>query len=244
MSNAIYGKTISRSFIADDGSQYLRLPTQTPTIYLFPYGTIPSRAQAAAGTGAIQTISAWTQSGASEELTYSYAPVIDPDTAGNMASREYWEAVNYVLDIGGQVQTKLRMLIISRAEVIESIPGLSAEDIIGIWPSVVSYTTSAQLANFLPLAEAEMRQEIGLAKWSRLSKLVDAKICLAYKAIEMMAASQVVKGNADKFVWMVEYFGEKYTKAISKIDFPLDADGDGQPEEILQASQPVVIIAR
>lgn len=243
MSNAVYGKAITRSFIADDGAAYITLPTQNPAIYLFPYGTIPSRAEALAGTGALQTVTTWTQTN-TEELTYTYSAVSDPDTSSNMLEREYWEAINYVLTTSGQVQTKLRMLIISRAEVLESVPGLTPDDVKNAWPGVTNYITDAQLASFVSLAEAEMRRGIGITKWGRLSRLIDARICLGYKAIEMAAASQVVKGNADKFVWMVEYFGNKYNEAISKIDLPIDTDGDGRPEEILPVNQAVVFSLR
>lgn len=242
MSNAVFGKTITRSFTADDGSQYLTLPTQTPTIYVFDYA--PSYDQAIAGTNAIETISTWTQNPNSAELTYTVAAIDDPDPEGALLEREYWECILYKLTTGEQVQHKIRMFTIHRADVLESIPGLTAEDIGDVWPNYTSYISSIQLAAFMPLAEAEMRRQLGLEKWARLSKLSDIKICVAYKSIEMMAASQVVKGNADKFLWMIEYFSAKYSSAIAQIDLPIDTNGDGKPDAYAQTNQAVIFSAR
>jgi hypothetical protein len=242
--DGVYGKAITRYLTADDGREYLTLPTQTPSIYLFPYGTVPNRTDAAAGTGALQTVSSWTQDPNSKQLTYTYTAVSDPYPTEQVAIRDYWEAVNYVLTASGQVQTKIRQLTIGRAEALPSIPNVTADDVSQVWPNVTSYITSNQLADFIPLAESEMRRTIGSDKWPRLSKLQDAKIVLAYKAIEMMAASQVVKGNADKFIWMVDYFGGKYNSAISQLNFPIDNDGDGATDAIVTTNEAVIISGR
>lgn len=241
MSRAVFGKEIRRSFIADDGSQYLTLPTQNPIIYVFDYA--PSYEQAIAGTNAIETITSWEQT-ASAELTYTISPISDPDPAGALIEREYWECILYKLTTGAQTQHKLRMFTLNRADVISSIPNVSSEDIAAVWPAFSNYITPAQLSAFLPVAEAEMRSELGLAKWGRLSHLGDSKIALAYKTIEMMAASQVVKGNSDKFLWMVEYFGAKYSSLKGRLELPIDVDGDGKPDENVQTNSSVVFSSR
>lgn len=240
MSNAVFGKAILRSFIADDRSNYLTLPSQAPTIYVFDYQ--PSDTQARAGTNAIATISTWTQTGTNN--TYTIPAIDDPEPSGAVIEKEYWEAILYRLETGEQQQLKLRMFYIVRADALESVPATTKQDIKDVWNGVTSYISDAQLDAYLPLAETEMRMQVGLSKWSTLSKLSEAKIVLAYKTIELMAAFQVAKGNQDKFVWLHEYAKEKYNSLFSKLHFPEDADRDGFPEQVAQESQMVVILNR
>jgi len=241
MSKPVFGKSITRSFIVDDGEGALSLPSQSPTIYLFT--TQPTRIDAIAGTGATQTITAWTANNSSYD--YQFAAVTDPDPASSNAEIEYWEAIKYVLQTAGSVQTKIRSFTIARAEVAISKPGTSLQDIKDVWSGVSNYIGDSQLGTFLEEAETLMRLKFGKKAWVRLGDLEDAKFALAYKAIILMAETQIAKGfQGDKFEKLAIIFQNRYKEILASTSFPQDTDGDGKEDSIITKSARVIDVSR
>ena len=124
--------------------------------------------------------------------------------------------------------------------------GTSAEDVKTIWPAVTSYFSDADIERYLPVALFEFQNDLEKAgkEYAKYTDLSKAKYALAYKCISEMAAAQVMKGNPDKWVWMVDYFKEKYGSALAGLDFPYDSDGDGTADTEERTVETHVVIAR
>lgn len=228
MTNPVFGKSITRQFAADDGQSYLTIPVQSPTIYLF--SEAPAFSAAQAGTGAIQKISTWTQEPQKFSAEYQFAAVEDPSPEGTVISRGYWEAINYLAETEGETQTRIRYFEISKPDIPDELPGTSIDDIKSVFPSINSFVTDTQILKFVGLAESQARIDLESRgaeyKWGRFKKLSKLKLCVAYKTIELIAVSEVVKGAEDKWVWLVDHFKESYIQTIKKLTLPYDVNGD------------------
>lgn len=245
MAQAIFGKDITRSFTADDGQAAVLLPTQAPTIYIF--STYPTLDGAQNGTGAVATISTWQQSLATGECTYTIPAIADPYPESAFVERDYFEAINYILQTSGQTQTKIRGFSIRRADALESIPGTTPADIKAAWPHVNAYITDAQLEKAIGLAEIQVRHDLAAKgyTWGRIFNLADTRIGIAFKAIEMAAAGEMSRNGAqEKFAWMVNYFAGKYADYMGTIKLPMDKDGDGVADITIDARAPYQVITR
>jgi hypothetical protein len=240
----VFGQAIRRVFIADDGHKYVILPQQTPAIYLFAFQ--PSQAQARSGSGAVSSVVTWTQPTDNPSRAYTLPAVADPTPNDPVVSRDYWEAVNFILETSGQVQTKLRSITLTRAGGIEAAPGTTKQDIKDLWPSVSSYISDAELDKYLAIAEMQTRIDLECKgrQWAQLSELPRLKYAIAFKAIVAMAVGQVARGNADKFQWLVDYFTTEYANTLTAICLPFDADNDGMPDVCEQQKTSTVYTER
>lgn len=245
MTAAVFGKAFTRKFIPHDGENYLVLPTQTPHIYI--YDSQPDYAAASAGTGAVQTISTWSQYTTEPEVTYSVSAIEDPDPSSTISEREYWEAINYILETSGEIQTKIRMFTISRAGALDDSPNATREDIKALVPQITSYIQSdAELDSYLAIAEdlLKIHYEGKGYKWSQLSNLQSLKYAVAFKAIILHSTAQLTKPNGDKFAARIQTFKELLGEITANVMLDVDTNNDGKPDEQVEAQPQAAVIMR
>jgi hypothetical protein len=244
MTQCVFGKSTTRQFVADDGQDYLDLPSQVPSIFLF--SSFPSADAAINGSGAFSTINYWIHDRTKADRVYTIPAILDPEPTGAIRSRDYYEAINFILESGGQIQTKVRSFEVHRADGTDSRPSTTKEDILDVWPGITAYINDYDLSRGLIVAETELRMDLekkGLI-WGRIYQLDRCKYALGYKVIANAAAGQVAKGNSDKFTWIVDYFTKKYNDAMAGLELPHDRDADGKAEEVVTPGQAYSVITR
>lgn len=244
MSEAIFGKTITRSFIPWDGASNIDTPSQVPSIFLF--ASEPSFDSAANGTGAVDTTNYWIHSSVTAERSYTFEAIADPQSASASSFADYWEAINYKLETAGATQTLKRSFPIRRAGALDSTTGTSVQDIKDLWPEVSAYITDSELDRYLVIAEELLRSSLegnGM-KWGSLRQLNKIKYCIAFKAIVLFSAIQLTKPNGDKFAARIEYFTKELSALMESVNLPMDADGDGVAESETQVGRSYTIIER
>lgn len=229
----LYGKDFTRSFIVEEDNEPFKLPSQTPTIYIFTEK--PTRDEAQAGTGAVQTISSWNQNAATPyACLYAVSAIVDPDPdAADDNEQWYWEAVNYITKTGGQTQTAIRGFVLSRGFQPSNLPEVAPEDLAAVYPAISEYIPSDQLRAMIAscLEDVIMDLETKGIEWGRLSDKRRLHRALAFKSIAEASFSQV-KGEGDKFHLRYTEFTKKYASAMTAVNLPYDADGDSSPELI------------
>lgn len=229
----LYGKDFQREFIAMEDNKPFKLPSQTPTIYIF--STQPTRDIAQAGTGAAQTISTWNQDSASPyPCRYTVTAIDDPapdDASPN--SLWYWEAINYITKTAGQAQTSIRAFLLERGFQPSALPTVKPEDLADVYPAIADYLTTDQQRAMIENCLGEMIQELesrGI-EYGRYHDQRKLKLALTYKVIAEGSLSQV-KTPEDKFDYRYKVFSQKYIQNMQSLKLPYDGDGDGKPEVI------------
>lgn len=240
----IFGKDISRVFYPTENDVPLSLPSQTPTIYVFDRK--PSLTEAAAGTGAIKTISTWSQDTSSPYgCTYTITAIDDPQPTSLTDYKEYWEALNFYAKVGADVAPVIRKITLSRILGQDSQPGTSITDLKNIYPAISAYLSDAQLTQFLTIALDEIKLTLkakGL-DWAKLHELYELKLALAYKAITLCSLSQI-REPEDRFAVRWKTFSDMYESLITNIKLSYDSDGDGEAEAPVEAKRGYWIAAR
>lgn len=236
-----FGASFTRRLFPLDGDNFAyELPTQSPTIYIF--SDMPTRAEAAAGTGALETISSWTENASSPyDRSWTVSAIDDPDATSGTQSKRYYEAINY--DPGsGTAHVIIRSFILQRLEALDEVPGTTVADLKEVYPAIDNYASDSELANFLQVALEEMiiDMESSGIPYSRVSQLSKTKLALAYKTIVLVSASQV-KNPADRFVWRVEHYAKKAKDILNGLQLPVDVSGDGVPDAVTPAASMLVI---
>jgi len=232
---AHFGQDIIREFVPRPGEEFVPLPSQSPNIYLFT--TKPTRTVASAGTGAVQTITSWSQITAAPNLwQYTIAAIDDPDPTGVTAEVRYWEAVNYISQASEQTQTVIRSFLIYRDEAGQDIPGTTTDDLKKVFPQISSYATDDQLDEVLLLAEEEIRRDLRKRGflWSRLRGLKEIKIALAYRAIAFNAMNQIT-ADRDRHDIRFRNYLELSSGALNTALLGYDQDGDGEEDSVVVA---------
>ena len=239
-----FGRDIERKLYPEENGRNIALPTQDPTIYLF--SAQPSLADALVGTGAIQTITTWNQRALRPfECTYTISAIDDPTPTSATPTTTYWEALIFKLTTGEQDQCIIRAFDLGRTFGAPEQPSVSTADLYDIYPAITAYATEAQLTKHIATAEKELRKDLknNGFEWSRIGNLADLHLALAYKAISMVAFSQIVELN-DKFDIRHKKFESDYQSQLNTIILRVDVDGDGIYETTEAASIPFVINVR
>lgn len=241
MNQNYFGVNLARRFYPLKDNQPFQLPTQTPAIYVFD--AIPGRTEAAAGTGAIATITSWTASTVTPFVcAYTIPAIDDPDPASTVYAREYYVAINYILATSEQVQTKIEQLILERADGTSQIPKVSGEDIKAVYPAISSYATDSQMEDFLGMAHEQVQADLrakGLS-WAQILNLSDYKLAVAYKTIGMIALSQIREPN-DRMRFRFDTFERWYSQALASVTAIMDTDRNGREDVAIQPSSQWIV---
>lgn len=215
---AVFGASIGRVFYALAGDEPFRLYSQAASCYLF--STLPTLAEAQAGTGAIASATTWTQSDQHPYPNYySYAAVSDPEQGiTEDFSKTYYEAVNFRLQSGQQVQTLVRAFDIYRIREQEDNPDASVALIKEVFPAISSYLTDAEITTYIKLALDEMKIDLTAQGWS-WSKLIDldqTRLAIAYRAIALGSLAQIRQQN-DRHELRYNEFNKKYKETLVQV---------------------------
>lgn len=242
-----FGQSFTRTLYPTEDGQPFRLPTQNPTIYIF--ATEPDRTTAAAGTGAVETVSSWTQAAMSPYgCEYSVAAISDPSPTSSTlddAARTRWEALNFYTQTGAQAQLLIRSFLLDRPEGPPAIPGTTVQDLLEAFPWVEEYATRANLDAWLKQAQDELKIELeGRGHvWSRIHNLHKTRLLLAYKTLEIAESMNAVKPD-DRHERRAAWFGKRYTALIGAVKLTADTDGDGDSDADIDAGMSVLLIDR
>lgn len=243
MTSYVFGKDITRKFYPLEDNEPIQLVSQAPSIYLFE--DQPTLEDARSGIGAIMSaITFWTDDSTSPyPKTYTIPAIADP-TPESSGSRclGYWEAVNYIVQVGGQVQTKLRQFEVEKLKATETAPGTTYTDLSKIYPAITGYVASnATLTSHIQTAEDQIKLELrGYdIDWGDVEDLKSFKYAVAFLAIQFFSESQIVEAD-DKFAIRAEIYSKRYEAVMSKLKFKYDSDGDGLAESVKDAGGPII----
>jgi hypothetical protein len=218
------------------------LTSQTPAIYIF--ATQPGRDAAQNGTGALQTIGTWTWSTSALGWSYTVAAIDDPQPTSTDNPKVYWEAVNFLLETGEQVQTDVRSLVLER--VVGHSHGVGVTDAIlkEYFPQIDTCSTSTQREQYIALAIEDVKGKLKNKgfEWARIHRIDRLNIAIAYKVLYMIMLVQLQQGN-DKYAIKYNEFKGIYDTTIDSLVLEYDSNQDGLPDaQVKSSSGPVRLI--
>lgn len=240
----VWAKEIERTLFPLEGNSPIALPTQSITGYLFldkPTSTVGQ-----AGTGAISSLTQIAQNANSPYgVNYTFPAVDNPEPDALEYSREYWEALNFVLEDSGETETIVRSLLLTKVENLESVPGTSVQDIKDVFPAIEAYLSDSKLQQFISIAESDIKDEFRKQgfRWSRLYDLSLLRYALAYKAISEASIANI-KQSEDRHHVRARYYDKKYQSKLKSIFLLYDQGNDGSPEIPVKASANSVVMRR
>lgn len=233
MTSYVFGKDITRNFYPLEDNEPINLPSQVPSIYLF--SSMPTLDDARSGIGALSAaVNYWEETNTAPfARTYTIPAIIDPNPTSNAPCLGYWEAVNYIVQTSGQVQTKLRQFDVEKAKATETVPATVVQDLKDIYPQIGSYVADdTVLANFIKVAEDQIKLEFRekCIDWGDVVSLKDVKYALAFLTIQLVSESQINSGD-DKFAIRAEIYSKRYASTIAQIKIKYDSNGDGKTDK-------------
>lgn len=227
--------------LLDNERQEITPSADSPTIYVFD--SLPSRTAAAAGTGAIQTISSWTGSGSKRAVTI--AAISDPDPASSARYKEYYLGINFTLVASGQVQTTIERFEVER--VLSQVDNLTitAQDAKDIYPTISAYLSDALIAKYITGAIDDVKAELsgkGI-DWAAIKNPKDYKRAIVFKAIADASLSQIQEPE-DKFEKRYNIYTARADKLLSCTTAVIDTDKDGTPDKVTPSKPNYYIMMR
>ena len=225
-----FGASFIRSiYIYTENDVAIPIIDESRTIYYF--NESPSLAVALAGTGAIQTVSAFASLGQVDPYgaTWTVLPILDPFPLSSIYERTYYEAVNFKLVASGQVQTRIRELQLVRANIAPEKLPTTIQDLKNIYPLISSLLSDAKLEQYLSLATLQFKMDLKGKdiEYSKVFNLEDARLLLAYLAIAMSSEAQNVTGSlSDKHVYTANLYRGHYISGLSLFKPEVDLDND------------------
>ncbi len=222
----------------------IQLPTQTPSIYIFTDN--PTLSDARDGTGAAQTVSTWSQNASSPyECTYTIDAIDDPDPESAIPYRTYYEAINFTVESGEQVQTVVRTIDIERASGGAENASVVYTDLVEVYPAITAYASNNQLGSFINIAtdNIEMKLKGKGVRWSDIQNVDELKRAIAYRSIQLLSESQIVNGD-DKFSIRAQLYKDKTAESLTDVELFIDTNRDGIPDQVAKPNSRYVIVAR
>ncbi|TXH14216.1 MAG: hypothetical protein E6R03_09680 [Hyphomicrobiaceae bacterium] len=239
-----FGKAFTRWYfpLVDNQSPTGVLTSQTPSIYIF--STQPDRTTAAAGTGAVQTVSSWTWNTSVNGWSYTVAAIDDPEPTGATSLRTYWEAVNYRLESGEQIQTDVRAFFVQRATGHSHSVGVTDAVLKEYYPQLDACSNPTQREQLIALAVEDVKARLKNKgfEWAMIHRIDRLNIAIAYKTLYMIMLIQIQQGN-DKYAIKYAEFKAIFDSTIESLVLEYDSNGDGLPDtNVKAASGPVRIV--
>jgi hypothetical protein len=226
-----FGKNITYWFqpLVDNEVPSTLLTVQTPAIYVFD--TQPTRNQAAAGTGAVVTISSWAWDAERQSFHFTIPAIDDPDPTGSAGVEDYYIAINFRLQATEQIQTVLKPLTLERVLSQDRPLNVTQNDLRDHYPHIDSYSTDTQRERYIAQAILHVKNKLDRAgyKWARVNRPDELKLAVTLKALSMLlfVASQE---NGDKHWVKHEALEREFALVFEGIKLGYDSDGDGLPD--------------
>lgn len=192
---------------------------QTPAVYVFDEN-VPSRGNAASGSGSLQSIASWTWSTQKKAWSFTISAISDPSPDSNIPTRTYWIALNFILQSGGQTQTVIRPLQLERVAGHDKVVSVTEENLRTYFPQVDAYSSDVQRKAYISQATEEIKGEL-LAKgyeWAKITRPDRLDICVTYKALAMIMLGQIQEPG-DKFSIKYQEYKANYQSTLDSLKF-------------------------
>lgn len=198
-------------------------PSQTPTIYVFDAAPDPTAARN--GTGAIETISSWTE-GTANYRPFTVSAIADPDDGTK--SKKYWVAINYVPVTGGSSTVDVLQFILQTpdgqtAEVTPTAAEMKQRDT----TLATYYSTDSDIDNYVSNAETKLKAFLSNQgyHWTRIENPEDLKESVIYWALTDMMVAQINE-EGDRFSIKAESYKELMMTLRNQLRLEYDANND------------------
>ena len=225
----LFGKSFTYKFYLLEDNQYIDISSSVlDSAYIF--SSKPNRTDAKAGTGALKTISSWSDVDTNGKALA--VPVLDdPNPNSSTSSETYYIVINFEIESGEQVQTVINSLSMCRPLSQVSQVGCTEADLEKIFPTIDSDISSASQASAITVAEESVKLDLqgNGFEWAKVNNPDRLKLAVAYKACSNLMISLSVE-NSDSWYERYLQYNNIYDKILTEIQFLYDADGDGEPE--------------
>lgn len=183
----------------DTASISSAVTSQTPAIYIFDE-SVPTRGNAASGSGSLQTVSNWTWNSNKKAWSFTISAVNDPYPDSNIPTRTYWIAINFILQAAGQTQTVIKPLQLERVVGHDKVVSVNDENLRTYFPQVDAYSSDVQRKAYISQAIEEIKGELRSKgyEWAKLTRADRLDICVTYKALSLIMLGQIQEPD-DKF---------------------------------------------
>lgn len=220
-----YGKDWTYVYYPPDDPDFTPLASTSPSVYIF--STRPSESTARSGTGALQTISTWSEYGNPIRRELAVTTITDPQDGTKEAV--YWIAVNYLLKTSGQKQLDLQSFILVTPDGFYADPTPSVEYIKGISSSIGSYYVDSNIEAYSKLGLSQLKKQLKAKgfEWAQIENRDDLKLAIAYKALSLMMLEQISE-SGDRFSKRYDEYKASYDTLILSFGVDYDANKDGQ----------------
>jgi len=206
------------------------LNSQTPAIYVFPDSVNVTRAIAAAGTGAIQNITAWTDNSDGSK-TFAIDGIDDPDPTSTIDRREYKLGINCKISTAEQTQTIIRSLLLERLSAHDKVVTITYTDITNEFPQATDYASTAQITLWITEAKEEVQAYLSDRgfEWAQIFRPDRLDTVVKKKTLMKLMASQRQDAN-DNFDRNFELYEKDYNTIIKAVQFEYDSTRQGTPD--------------
>jgi hypothetical protein len=215
---------------------------QTPSIYVFDE-SVPSRGNAASGSGSLQTVSSWTWSAQKKAWSFTIQAINDPHPDSNITTRVYWIALNFVLQSGGQTQTVIKPLQLERVLGHDKVVTVTEEDLRAYFPQIDAYSSDVQRKAFIAQAIVEIKGELRSKgyEWAKITNADRLDLCVIYKALSMVMVGQIQEPG-DKFSIKYQEYKNGFQSSLDSLKFEYQEMEGGTIENARITS--TILIAR
>jgi hypothetical protein len=219
----LFGKTISGYTLHayEDGHKLGSIPAQTYSVHVFD--EMPTRADAAAGTGAIDTFTVIHT--ANEFLQFDIPAIDDPDPTSLTNQVTYWLAVVFELETGEQDQMILRALPLSRVTAKNHTIGVTSAKIKEAFPDVENYLSVLEIESQISIAQMNLLEDLQNKgfRWAEINRPEQLFNALLFKSLEYIHTSQIQR-QGDRFSISAEMAHRNYTNIISNLKLAIEND--------------------
>lgn len=193
--------------------------SQTPAIYVFDE-EVPSRSNAASGSGSLQTITSWTWSAQKKAWSFTIPAISDPHPDSNIPTRTYWVALNFVLQSAGQTQTVIKPLQLERVVGHDKVVSVTEEDLRAYFPQIDAYSSDVQRKAFISQAIVEIKGELRAKgyEWAKITRADRLDLCVIYKALSMVMVGQIQEPG-DKFSIKYQEYKSGFQSNLDSLKF-------------------------
>jgi len=170
---------------------------QTPSIYVFD--SMPNDDAARNGTGALSTISTWTESIANQR-TFTVAAIADPNDG--TTRKRYWIALNFIAATGGTQTLDIQFFELVRPAGFTQDPTPTYLEVKALDKTLTTYFSDNEITTGIAVAKTAIKTKLKSAgwNWSQIKNPEDLKTAIMYKAMAHLWIDEIVQEN-DRF-WL------------------------------------------
>lgn len=228
--------------LVDNESPDPLLTAQAPAIYVFR--TMPDRTAAAAGTGAIATVTTWAWDAERRSWSFTVPAISDPNPTSTDGTEDFYLAVNFRLQAGAQLQTVVQLLQLERVAAQSGRPlEVSENDLRDLYPHIDSYSTATQRDKYAAQAVLHVRDKLDRQgfEWARLHQPSELKQAVVLKALSMLLFVASQEAN-DKHWLKHQYFEKEFQLTLDGLKLAVDSSGDGIPDATTSGMGTVLLL--